>query len=141
MIASSHLFKALGDPTRLRLVSLVALRGPICVCDLVEVLQLPQSTISRQIAPLRTLGLVAARRVGTWMLYALENRKDALFLALRSSLAACIESEPELREDLERFDLLKRRRELACCGAPALQAAAGGGPGVACCKPEKPASL
>lgn len=122
-IPASH-FKALGDPTRLRLASLLAQRGPgICVCDLVEVLQLPQSTISRQIAPLRALGLVRARRAGTWMLYALEEGEGRFARAWRACLDAAAGESPELRADIERFDQLRDRRQLASCCRPDLQAA------------------
>lgn len=135
MLTSSRTFKALGDPTRLRIVNLLAQRGPgICVCDLVDVLQVPQSTISRQIAPLRSLGLIRARRAATWMLYALEERGDAFFQGLKVCLDAAAAESEELRTDLERFDELKRRRELASCCQPTVMAAAQEeAGGTACC--------
>lgn len=65
------LFKALSEPARLRIIHLLHRRGELCVCDLVEALQLPQSAVSRHLAYLRNQGLVAARRAGTWMYYQL----------------------------------------------------------------------
>jgi ArsR family transcriptional regulator len=122
MKSLSRIFKALGDPTRLRLVNLLAQRGPgICVCDLVEVLQLPQSTISRQIAPLRSLDLIHARRAGTWMLYGLKQDDAAFFQGLRSCLDAAAAASRELQADLARFDHLRDRRKLASCCRPGLQ--------------------
>ncbi len=57
------LFKALGDPTRLRLVA--ALDGPErCVHELVEAMQMTQSAISHQLRVLRDLGIVRGRRDG-----------------------------------------------------------------------------
>lgn len=139
MKSLSRIFKALGDPTRLRLVNLLAQRGPgICVCDLVEVLQLPQSTISRQIAPLRSLELVTARRAGTWMLYGLKDQEAVFFQGLRACLDAAADS-PELKADLERFDHLRDRRELASCCRPGLQANAEGAAS-SCCSGEEAAS-
>ncbi|KZY36338.1 transcriptional regulator, partial [Alcanivorax sp. HI0044] len=44
-------------------------QGEVCVCDLVEAMQAPQSTVSRHLAQLRQCGLVVARRQGTWMHY------------------------------------------------------------------------
>jgi len=64
-------FKALGDPVRLRLFTLLECKGELCVCHLTEALALPQSTVSRHLAILRQSGLVTARRDGKWMHYQL----------------------------------------------------------------------
>jgi ArsR family transcriptional regulator, arsenate/arsenite/antimonite-responsive transcriptional repressor len=65
-----RLFKALSDETRLRIVALLC-RGELCVCDLMAILDLPQSTVSRHLATLRHAGLVEDRRQGVWMYYRL----------------------------------------------------------------------
>lgn len=62
--------KALSDPTRLRIVSLLR-HGPMCVCDLMEVLEVPQSKISRHLAFLKNAGWVESERSGRWMHYSL----------------------------------------------------------------------
>jgi ArsR family transcriptional regulator len=64
------LFQALSDPTRLRLLNLMA-SGEVCVCYFVEILDETQPKISRHLAYLRRAGLVAARRDGKWMHYRL----------------------------------------------------------------------
>ncbi len=63
-------FKGLSDPTRLRIVALL-LEQELCVCDLMAVLQLPQSTVSRHMIRLKAAGLVADRRAGKWVHYCL----------------------------------------------------------------------
>jgi ArsR family transcriptional regulator len=63
-------FKALADPTRLRITVLLS-RGELCVCDLTEVLKLPQSTVSRHMSKLKSAGLVVDRRAGKWVHYKL----------------------------------------------------------------------
>src|SRR4051812_19176110 len=65
-----QLFRALADPTRLRLVNLMS-EQEICVCYFIEVIGAPQPKISRHLAYLRRAGLVAARRQGKWMHYRL----------------------------------------------------------------------
>jgi len=66
------LFKALGDPTRLRLVA--ALDGPErCVHELVEAMQMTQSAISHQLRVLRDLGIVRGRRDGRHIYYQLDD--------------------------------------------------------------------
>ncbi len=61
-------FQALGDQTRLRLLNLIG-EQEICVCYFVEILGDPQPKISRHLAYLRSVGIVAARREGKWMHY------------------------------------------------------------------------
>jgi ArsR family transcriptional regulator len=63
-----RLFQALGDTTRLRLLSLIRDRE-VCVCYFVEILGAPQPKISRHLAYLRNAGIVSARREGKWMHY------------------------------------------------------------------------
>jgi ArsR family transcriptional regulator, arsenate/arsenite/antimonite-responsive transcriptional repressor len=65
-------FKALADPTRLRILNLL-LAGPGCVCELQAVLDLPQSLISRHLAYLRNAGLVDDERQGMRVLYRLRT--------------------------------------------------------------------
>lgn len=61
-------FQALGDNTRLRLLSLMG-EQEVCVCFFVEILGGPQPKVSRHLAYLRSAGIVAARRDGKWMHY------------------------------------------------------------------------
>ncbi len=71
MITPTQLCKCLGDDIRLSLICLLYGQGEVCVCDLVETMQAPQSTVSRHLAQLRQCELVVARRQGTWMHYQL----------------------------------------------------------------------
>jgi ArsR family transcriptional regulator len=64
--------KALADPTRLRIAVLLS-TGELCVCDLTEVLKLPQPTISRHMAKLKSAGIVVDRRAGKWIHYKLSG--------------------------------------------------------------------
>lgn len=64
-------FKALSDPTRLKLIIEISNHESICVCDLIAKLEQPQPTISRHLAHLRKAGLVNGERKGTWIWYAL----------------------------------------------------------------------
>lgn len=82
MKTTAKLFKALSDETRLRILSLLT-AGELCVCDLMEVLQLPQSTVSRHLAYLRNTGLVDDRRQGVWMYYRLTISESALGLLIQ----------------------------------------------------------
>ena len=66
-------FKALADPVRLRLVSLIGAHqgGEVCVCDLTTAFDLTQPTISHHLKVLRRAGLIDSQRRGTWVYYRL----------------------------------------------------------------------
>jgi ArsR family transcriptional regulator len=63
------MFKALGDPVRLRLMSMIASRPESCVCDLTEAFDVSGPTISHHLRILREAGLVDSERRGTWVYY------------------------------------------------------------------------
>ncbi|WAM11966.1 MULTISPECIES: ArsR/SmtB family transcription factor [Rhodococcus] len=67
----ARMFKALGDPVRLRLLSLIASHagGEACVCDISESFDLSQPTISHHLKVLRAAGLLDCERRGTWVYY------------------------------------------------------------------------
>jgi ArsR family transcriptional regulator len=67
----ARLFKAMGDPVRLRLLSLIASHagGEACVCDLTDVFDLTGPTISHHLKVLREAGLISGERRGTWIYY------------------------------------------------------------------------
>jgi len=98
-----RLFKALADETRLRILSLLT-RGELCVCDLMTVLDLPQSTVSRHLAYLRNAGWVEDRRQGVWMYYRLTRGDHLLQRELLPLLAARLEETPEALKDLSALD-------------------------------------
>jgi ArsR family transcriptional regulator len=77
MKTTAHLFKALSEPVRLRIIALLT-DGEHCVCDLMAVLDLPQSTVSRHLAALRHAGWVEGKRQGLWMYYRLTGNKSPL---------------------------------------------------------------
>ncbi len=65
-------FRALSDPTRIRMVSLLA-DAELCVCDLAAALGMSQSAVSHQLRTLRDLRLVRRRREGRQIFYALKD--------------------------------------------------------------------
>ncbi|SPL99353.1 Arsenical resistance operon repressor [[Actinomadura] parvosata subsp. kistnae] len=65
----AEVFKALGDPVRLELISMIAAYGEPCVCDLTKAFDLAAPTISHHLKVLRKAGLIESRRQGTWIHY------------------------------------------------------------------------
>ena len=87
-------FKALADPVRLRLLSLIASfeGGEACVCDLAGAFDVSQPTISHHLRVLREAGLIDSERRGTWVYYwvipTALDRLSSLLLSSDSPAAA-----------------------------------------------------
>ena len=109
-VALDLLFRALADPTRLRLLNLIADRE-ICVCYFVEILDMSQPKISRHLAYLRRAGIVEARRQGRWMHYRLHLPSDAAASSILKETLKGLRERPGMRRDFAMLDT-------ACC-APA----------------------
>ncbi|KAB7745342.1 metalloregulator ArsR/SmtB family transcription factor [Nostocoides sp. F2B08] len=78
------MFKALGDPVRLRLASLIASAPEVCVCELTPAFDLSSATISHHLKTLRDAGLVESERRGTYVYYRVRPRALAALAALVS---------------------------------------------------------
>jgi ArsR family transcriptional regulator, arsenate/arsenite/antimonite-responsive transcriptional repressor len=75
--ATAELFKALGDPTRVRIVNAIARSGgEVCACDLVEPSGLAQPTVSHHLKKLLDAGLLEREQRGKWAFYSL--KRDAV---------------------------------------------------------------
>jgi ArsR family transcriptional regulator, arsenate/arsenite/antimonite-responsive transcriptional repressor len=75
--ATAELFRALGDPTRVRIVNLIARSGgEVCACDLIEPSGVAQPTVSHHLKKLLDAGLVEREQRGKWAFYSL--KRDAV---------------------------------------------------------------
>ena len=72
-VATAELFKALGDPARVRIVNVLATsEEPVCVCELIEPLGLAQPTVSHDLKKLLDAGLVEREQRGKWAYFSLK---------------------------------------------------------------------
>lgn len=99
------LFKALADPTRLRVIHLIGDRE-VCVRYFVEVLDTNQSKISRHLAYLRRAGLVSTRRDGKWVHYRLVEPGDRHVSQILREVRNLIDMKPEMKKDRLRLETL-----------------------------------
>ena len=114
MKSIAQLFKALAEPVRLRILMLL-LDGERCVCDLMAVLDLPQSTISRHLAYLKNAGWVEGERRGVWMYYRLSEESDEFRDELRQVLASHLPRTKQGASDILRLrSYLLQKKEEAC---------------------------
>src|SRR5512134_3083396 len=101
---SASLLKASADPTRLRILRVLA-QGETCVGDLVSILGVTQPTASRHLGRLRRAGLVAVREEGRWAHYSLAPARSAFHRRLLGCIESC--EDPQLSRDLAKTKSLK----------------------------------
>lgn len=112
MKTTAQLFKALSEEIRLRIINLLS-TGELCVCDLVAILDLPQSTVSRHLAYLRNCGLISDRRDGIWMYYRREAELSLLQQQFMNLLQLQLAQLQQGTEDLE--NLRRLRNDSTTC--------------------------
>jgi ArsR family transcriptional regulator, arsenate/arsenite/antimonite-responsive transcriptional repressor len=105
--------QAIADPTRVRIIAALR-RGELCVCELVDALEISQSTLSGHLQVLRQTGLVITRKDGRWIYYSLTDRKTALIEALFFHIQPD-RVDPRLRRDSKRIERRLAIRENGRC--------------------------
>jgi ArsR family transcriptional regulator len=114
----TQIYKALSEQMRLRILLLLT-QGELCVCDIMAVLEEPQSKVSRHIAYLKNSGLVQGKRVGTWMHYHIKDDLDMLPAAHVEFLKQQLADLDWVRADLKK---MKEVQEKKLCDAVAAAA-------------------
>ena len=104
-----RLFKALGDPTRLRILGLL-LTGEVCVCHIHESLRIPQPKASRHLAYLRRAGLVDTRREGLWIHYRLAVSDEPVVRIIQQAVAHSLRHVEVVEKDADRL-----QKKTGCC--------------------------
>ena len=125
---------ALADESRVRAI-LALTRGRLCVCQIVELLQLAPSTVSKHLSILRQADLVEPRKEGRWMFYAIPMRPEPLVRRVLDWIVESTGKSTRIIEDGRRLKAILRedpeelcRRQMAksrsCSSVPATLAAA-----------------
>ena len=94
-----RIFKAFSDETRLRILNLLTCQKELCVCELIEILRMRQSKISRHLAYLRNAGLVKDRKDGLWCHYSLTKPQSKFHKNLIKCLGCCLNDVTLLKKD------------------------------------------
>ena len=105
-------FKALSDETRIRLLKLLQHRE-LCVCELMQVLNMTQSRISRNLGILKNAGLVKDRRDGLWVHYSINN--DPSVSKILDLMKNSINDDELIISDLEKLSKAKKLSKLGKC--------------------------
>jgi ArsR family transcriptional regulator len=110
----TSLGQAIVDPTRVRIIAALR-RGELCVCELVDALEISQSTLSGHLQVLRKTGLVITRKEGRWIYYSLTDQKSALIELIFSHLKLDADADPRLGRDSKRIERRMAIRENGRC--------------------------
>jgi len=113
-----RVFKALSDPTRLRIVLLLAERD-LCVCEMTYILNMSQSRVSHQLRLLRDADLVEDRRQGRWIVYRMPRAvKASLVPILRRYAGPGLSGSASVAKDAGRLELCLRTNVRGNKGEP-----------------------
>lgn len=108
--------KAIADLTRLRISSLIHAMPNICVCQLMEIMELPQTTISKALGVLKRSGLVEDRRDGQWVRYKIATPDNKFPL---KHILSSTTTDPSICKDLKKLQKIKKiPLDKICCNKP-----------------------
>ncbi len=109
--------EALADPTRWRLLCLLR-HQPLCVCELADILGLPQSTVSSHVQIIRRAELLQSERRGKWQYHQLKPALAPLIDGLANRFAAQPAQDARLRRDAAQAKRRLAKRAQSCCPLP-----------------------
>ena len=113
MNSAPSFFRALGDETRWRIVRLVMDRA-LCVCELADILGMPQSSVSSHVQIIRKAGLLESERCGKWTYFRILPKH----LTLLTRIIEAFPNSPEHKTDLKKVKARLTDRENSCCPGP-----------------------
>ena len=115
MQTTVEMFKSLADETRLRLLILLQGGNEYCVCDLMQALDMPHSTVSRHLAYLKRNGWLQDRRGGIWMYYSLKKEMDGFLQAQLILLINQLAENSVCRADKQRLETYLQSKDTSTC--------------------------
>lgn len=113
MNSATSFFRVLADDTRWRILQLIVDRA-LCVCELADILAMPQSSVSSHVQIIRKAGLLASERRGKWTYFRIHQKHCALLTQLMDSLPTM----PTRKADEKKAQLRLKDRESSCCPGP-----------------------
>ena len=107
--------KAAADPTRVRILKILE-GGEMCVCQVIAILSLGQSTVSKHLFLLRAAGLIKDRRDRKWVHYSLDRGSDSPCAArVLQNLLGWLNDDPVIAKDRERAAIARAMGPMAIC--------------------------
>ena len=109
LVFGVQLFKALSEEPRVRILNLMYSKGEMCITDLEIILEFTQAKTSRHLSYLKNSGIVNARKADQWVFYSIKEEVTDLIKLIFEYFT----KDHILRQDLENFEILLQRDELA----------------------------
>ena len=109
MLETLNITKALSDETRIRALMMLT-GGELCVCQIIEMLGLAPSTVSKHMSILRQAGLVETRKEGRWIYYRLADRKVQIACEILNWLEKHLKNDKKILDD---FKQLRRMQKMS----------------------------
>lgn len=100
----TKVFKALSDETKLRILKILQERNEICVCEIMQALNISQSRASRNLGILKNAGFITDRRDGLWVFYSINKEKiNEYHIAINELVKDWLNDEEIVQEDRKRL--------------------------------------
>lgn len=109
--------QALADGTRWRILQLI-FNEPMCVCELADILEMPQSSVSSHVQVIRKSGMLESERCEKWVYYRLSPDHRPLLMTVAEFFQASPASENVLKTDAEKAFRRMVARDESCCPLP-----------------------
>ena len=107
--------KAAADPTRVRILKILE-SGEMCVCQVIAILSLGQSTVSKHLSLLRAAGLIKDRKDQKWVHYSLDRGSDSPYATrMLLNLRGWLNDDPVIAKDRERAAMARAIGPLVIC--------------------------
>ena len=109
--------QALGDQTRWRIVQLI-IDQPMCVCEIADILQMPQSSVSSHVQVIKKAGMLDSERCEKWIYYRVAHNYRHLLLKLSEFFEVFPATDPVLQTDRKKAAKRLAERDESCCPPP-----------------------
>ena len=114
LVAAAH---ALADETRWRIIQL-AVDEALCVCELADILDMPQSSVSSHVQVIKKAGLLASEQCGKWIYYRVSRNHRSLITSLGRFFEVSPATDPVLKADAKNAAKRLAQRDESCCPLP-----------------------
>lgn len=104
--------RAMADEPRMTILSVLSIRGAVCVSHLQEAMKTPQPTVSRYLSILRNAGLLESERRGQWVYYNLSDDDGSLIMEMIHRASDQLKDTSKIRRIMERLDKLEEQPPL-----------------------------
>lgn len=113
MTSAVTFFRALADPTRWRIARLVSGQA-LCVCELADILDMPQSSVSSHVQIIRKAGLLESETCGKWTYFRIQPKHLTVFKTILKQFP----DDETHQLDAQRADIRLAERSSSCCPGP-----------------------